>query len=107
MATSRSEYAPSLLQEDTSYCYVCGRRDRKLDRHEIFPGPYRQKSKEYGLWVCLCHEDCHEVKRGVHANRELRERLSAEAQEAAMEAYSWSVDDFRTVFGKDWRCRTE
>ena len=99
----RSEYAPSLLQEDISCCYLCGRTDRKLDRHEIFFGTaYRDKSKQDGLWVCLCHVPCHEGKDGAQYNREIRERLCREAQEKAMEVYGWTLDEWRQRYGKNW-----
>lgn len=98
-ATSRSDYIPSILQTDEC-CYICGRRDRKLDRHEVFGGAYRQKSKAFGLWVLLCHEDCH--LGGVHKNPDKYRWLKKRAQEAAMSAYGWSIDDFRTHFGKNY-----
>ena len=106
MANSRSDngYAPSILQyeEDMGYCFVCGRCDRKLDRHEVFQGAYRQKSKADGLWIMLCHEDCHEGKNGVHHNRELREKLSSYAQRMAMGTYGWTLDEWRERYGKNW-----
>lgn len=49
----RNGYAPSIVQ-DIDGCYFCARQDGKLDRHEIFHGAYRQKSKALGLWVTLC-----------------------------------------------------
>ena len=99
---SRSEYSPSILQDDLSECYLCGRRDRKLDRHEIFSGPYRQKSKEDGLWVMLCHIPCHEGKNGAQYNRKLRNLLSNYAQEMAMLEYGWTMDEWLARYGKNW-----
>ena len=45
-------YAKSILQEG-SCCHLCGHNGSmdKLDRHEVFGGPDRAKSKRYGLWV--------------------------------------------------------
>lgn len=99
MAGCRSDYIPSLLQEEEN-CYICGRRDHKLDRHEVFGGAYRQKSKAYGLWVLLCHESCH--LGGVHKHPEEYRWLKKRAQEAAMSAYGWSIDVFREIFGKNY-----
>lgn len=99
MATSRSEYIPSLLQEEES-CYICGRRDHKLDRHEVFGGAYRQKSKAYGLWILLCHDTCH--LGGVHKRPAEYRWLKERAQAAAMTAYGWTADDFRREFGKNY-----
>lgn len=99
---SRSEYVDSIVQEDMTRCYLCGRRDRKLDRHEIFPGAYRSKSKSLGLWVLLCHSDCHEGNNGVHRNAELSRRLRQDAERKALEHYGWFVKDFIREFGKNY-----
>ena len=99
----RNGYAPSILQDDLTHCFLCGRRDRKLDRHEIFNSDYRTKSKHDGLWVMLCNQPCHEGKDGAQYNREIRERLSAEAQEKAMEVYGWTTEQFIARYGKNWR----
>ena len=103
MATFRSNgYGPSILQTDLGYCFHCGRSDRKLDRHEVWGGANRSKSKKYGLWVMLCHEDCHEGKNGVHQNAAMRQALREYAQKIAMEEFDWTVEDFREVFGKNY-----
>lgn len=99
----RNGYAPSILQDDLTNCFLCGRRDRKLDRHEVFFGSYRCRSKADGLWVMLCHEECHEGKNGAQYNREIRNELSAFAQTTAMEVYGWDIDEWRKRYGKDWR----
>ena len=97
----RNGYAPSIIQDDTTCCYLCGRRDGKLDRHEPMQGnAYRAKSKSDGLWVALCHVPCHEGQ--AHGNREIRERLCQDAQTAAMQHYGWTVDDWRQRYGKNW-----
>lgn len=101
----RNGYNPSLLQEDHEVCYFWPCPDcvgGKLDRHEIFGGPLRQKSKRYGLWVSICHEGCHLGPRGVHASREKREPLQRVAQLKAMEVYGWSEDDWRKEFYKSY-----
>lgn len=102
MGRSRSEYAPSILQDDLEMCYLCGRRDRKLDRHECFPGPYRRKSKEDGLWVMLCHYPCHEGTNGAQYNRKLRNLLASYAQEMAMLEYGWTMEEWIARYGKNW-----
>lgn len=41
----RNGYAPSILQDDDSYCLIClgnGYND-PLNRHEVFGGPFRKK----------------------------------------------------------------
>ena len=101
MKLDRNGYAPSILQEG-DYCFLCGRMDRKLDRHEVFPGPFRYKSKMYGLWLNLCHYPCHEGPDGAHASREVSRYLKAYAQGKAMETYGWTEQQFRERFGKNY-----
>lgn len=101
----KNGYNDSLLQEDHEVCYFWPCPDcvpGKLDRHEIFGGPLRQKSKRFGLWVTICHAGCHLGPHGVHANKEKRERLQQEAQMIAMERYGWSVEDWRREFYKSY-----
>lgn len=102
MGNYRSEYAPSIIQDDISHCFACGRCDRKLDRHEIFPASNRQKSKKYGLWVTLCHHPCHLGINGYQYDAEKAGELRKYAQKKAMKNYGWSEDDFRKVFGKSY-----
>ena len=83
-------------------CYLCYRTDRKLDRHEVFGGANRAKSKALGLWVLLCHEDCHQGKLGVHNNAELARSLRQQAEKESLEWYGWTVDDFIREFGKNY-----
>ena len=94
-------YSHSLLQEDTSYCFLCKRRDRKLDRHEIWGGAYRKKSKATGMRVMLCHDDCHEGTNGVHRNPRRAHELRQLGQMALME-HGWTVDDVRKAFGRNY-----
>lgn len=93
-------YNPSILQDDLSYCYVCGRRAEKLDRHEIFGASSRQRSKELGLWVMLCHQSCH--LGGVHAFPSKYLYLKEKAQRVAMKHYGWTKDDFIRKFGRSY-----
>lgn len=101
MKANRNGYAMSIMQEDLTFCYHCGRRNRKLDRHEPFGGAYRDKSKRLGLWIMLCHEDCHEGRSGAHGDPLLNEQFRQEAQRCAMKTYGWSTEDFIREFGKN------
>ena len=96
----RNGYAPSIMQEDISRCYLCGRSDQKLDRHEPFNGPFRPKSKRLGMWVTLCHERCHFGQ--VHKFLQPSAQLKRDAQKAAMDQFGWTVADFIRNFGKNW-----
>ena len=55
------KYAPSLFDgQDDTKCYVC-EGNQYVQRHEIFFGrAYRNKSKQFGLWVNLCMK-CHDI----------------------------------------------
>ena len=100
--TDKNGYIPSIMQTDLDHCYMCGRSNDKLDRHEVFGGCYRQKSKRYGLWVMLCHSTCHQGFYGVHNNPTLAMDLKMEAEEKALEAYGWDKDKFISEFGKNF-----
>ena len=78
-------------------CYVCG-YGGDLARHEVFPGPYRQKSKRYGLWIYLC-PDCHRI---AHSIKEDTVQLKRRAQISAMNWYGWDEKDFIREFGKNY-----
>ena len=102
MELDRNGYSESILQEDTTCCFACQRRGRKLDRHEAFPSSNRQKSKAYGLWVTLCHDPCHLGKDGYQFNANKAYGLKAFAQIKAMEYYGWDIKEFRSRFGKNY-----
>ena len=98
----RNGYAQSILPEhDEMSCWWCGANGRgKMDRHEVFGGPYRQKSKRLGLWVHLCHDQCH--LNGVHLKLWMAKHLKAEAQKCAMKEYGWTEEEFIREFGKNY-----
>lgn len=96
----RNGYAPSILQDDLSFCYRCGRSDRKLDRHEVFGAANRGKSKSLGLWVMLCHDACH--LNGVHKDASEALRLKRKAQRVAMRHYGWNEEDFIEIIGRNY-----
>lgn len=103
----KNGYAPSIMQDTVfeSFCYLCGANGAldKLDRHEIFEGPNREKSKRLGLWVLLCNHECHIFgPMAAHNNASTALRLKQEAQRRAMEAYGWSTEDFIREFGKNY-----
>ena len=93
-------YADSIMQDDLSRCYNCRRSDQHLDRHEIFGGSNREKSKRMGLWVVLCHDRCH--LNGVHKDGDFMRRLRAEGQRMAMLWYSMTKEQFIREFGKSY-----
>lgn len=99
----RNGYAPSILQDDTSACYVCFGCRGGLDRHEVFFGPNRTKSKSLGLWVMLCHHDHHIFgPDAVHVNRARDLAIKRAAQRVAMETYGWDKNEFIRRFGRNY-----
>ena len=99
---NKNGYAPSIMQAGLGHCYRCGRTSGKLDFHEVFGAANRQKSKRLGLWCVLCHDGCHLGAYGVHYNAEVMAQLHREGQEAAMEAYGWTREEFIKQFGKNY-----
>lgn len=96
----RNGYAPSIVPGHGEYCCLLCGKNQYIERHEVFGGAYRTKSKAYGLWVHLC-ESCHRTGGdAVHSTggAAVKER----AQRAAMAAYGWTVDEFRSRFGKNY-----
>ena len=100
MTRDKNGYAPSIMQTDLHKCFRCGRTTGKLDRHEIYGNANRQKSKRLGLWVILCHQDCH--LDGVHAQRKIAEALKQAGQVAAMKTYGWTKEDFIREIGRNY-----
>lgn len=98
----KNGYAPSIIPlHDENMCYLCGRNGNgKMDRHEVFGGPYRAKSKRLGLWVYLCHDSCH--LNGVHKDASIANELKAEAQGHAMSEYGMNEYYFIREFGKSY-----
>ena len=92
-------YSKSILQEDTDYCYVCGRYGTEI--HHIFFGTANRKiSDKYGLVVGLCY-DHHRGKHGVHnGNRELDIKLKQIAQRTFTDMYS--EDQYFAIFGRNY-----
>lgn len=97
-ALDRNGYAPSVVTFPEGKCLICGRTDRPLQRHEVFHGPYREKSKRYGCWVLIC-DSCHSK---VHKGGDMEIRLKGVVQRKAMKAFGWTLDKWREVFGKSY-----
>ena len=88
----------SILQEDTNYCFVCGRYGTER-HHCIYGNANRKLSDKYGLIVGLCYNH-HRGNEGVHFNRELDMELKQMAQKRFMEVYP--NEDFMKIFGKNY-----
>lgn len=95
----RNGYAKSLLSLREE-CLFCGRTTGKLDRHEVYGGALRTKSKKLGCWCLLCHDPCHLTI--VHKNAEARQKLRAACQFIVMERYGWDTERFISEFGRNY-----
>ena len=93
--------AKSILQKGKDSCLMCG-SNQWIEEHHVFSGSRRKLSEKYGLKVYLCHFCHNEPPRGVHHNSDARKAVQQFAQEKAMGHYQWSVDDFRSIFGKNY-----
>lgn len=96
----KNGYAPSVVDyygDIFERCFLCDYRG-DLARHEIFNGYNRQKSKALGLWVNLCPR-CHME---LHDHPDKARELKILAQRQAMAWYSWTIEDFRERFGKNY-----
>ena len=89
----------SIFQDDTEYCWECGRYGTEI--HHIFYGTAdRKQSDKYGLVVGLCY-DHHRGRYGVHnGNKELGLRLKRIAQMKFIEKYGES--EYFAIFGKNY-----
>ena len=86
-------------------CWLCGANGGcdPLDKHHIFGGADRKKSEKYGLVVYLCHGSCHIFgPEAVHNNAENMNALREYGQRKAMRENGWSIEDFRSVFGRNY-----
>lgn len=93
------------MKDEERACWLCGRNGYgdPLDKHHIFGGPNRKLSEKYGLTVYLCHNRCHIFgKDAAHQSADTMKRLRQWGQEKAMQEQSWTVDDFRDVFGRNY-----
>ena len=96
----------SILQHDIDRCYLCGRRGTSIDPlvwHHVFFGPYRKKSEQYGLKIRIHNISCHIYgANAVHVNSRICRRVQSAAQRVAMRHYSWTTEDFISLFGKNY-----
>ena len=92
--------AKSILQTEKE-CYFCGSQNW-IEEHHVYGAANRKISEKYGLKVWLCHAHHNEPPNGVHHNASTNQWLKATVQHKAMDYYSWSVDAFRSKFGKSY-----
>lgn len=96
-------YGPQIVPGNGS-CQYCGRTDRPLQRHEVYHGPFREKSKQLGAWVQICDE-CHRQLHQKDASIDME--LKIWMQGNVMAKYGWTVERFRLEFGKNYEWRKD
>jgi hypothetical protein len=77
-------------------------RQPGLVRHEIFFGPFRQKSIRLGLVAFLTPEMHNMGNYGVHNFYANDLVLKRAGQRAAMDHYGWDTEEFISEFGKNF-----
>lgn len=99
----RNGYAPSILCNDEHTCWLCECSGGRIERHEVFGGALREKSKAHGLWLGLCPE-CHRTApHAVHRNAETAKSMKMFAQTMAMERYGWDMPEWLGKYYKNYR----
>lgn len=83
---------------DQDCCIICSKPFAEL--HEIFYGPYRQKSIRYKLQVRLCIEHHREGPEAVHNNKTFDLQLKKEYQHKFEQQYSH--EKFMQEFDKNY-----
>ena len=92
---------PKSIITQKKRCFICGSR-RWIEWHHVYGGCDRQTSDDYGLVVPLCHYCHNEPPKGVHFNKEIRRKLQADVQWIAMEHYGWDMNQWRSLFGRNY-----
>ena len=87
-------------------CFLCGKNGSTdpLDKHHIFGGANRDKSEADGLYVYLCHHDCHIFgKYAAHSNRKTAQFLHEFGEiEWLKQDSKRTVKDFISRYGKNY-----
>lgn len=90
----------SIIQ-DNHACYICG-TTFNLNRHHIFNGPNRRLSEEDGCVVYLCVYHHTGSADSVHLNKKIDLTLKARCEEAWLEEYGKTKEDFIRRYGRNY-----
>ena len=88
----------SILQENTEYCFVCGRYGTEI-HHVFFGSANRKLAEKYNCVIGLCYAH-HRGNKGVHFNKELDLMLKQYAQRRFEEEYP--QEHFLAIFGRNY-----
>ena len=87
----------SIIQPELTECYFC--RGKPIEKHEIFYGTAnRQKSKDHGLVVALCHYHHEMVHK--HPRKGYDAVLKIDGQTAFEKDHS--REEFMEIFGRTY-----
>ena len=83
-------------------CFLCGKQGM-MEEHHVFPAALRDKSGEYGYLVPLCGDTCHRLgRKSAHGCQETADKLKAHFQTIYMIDHHASVEEFRSVWYKNY-----
>lgn len=87
-------------------CWLCGANGvaDPLDKHHLWGGALRKKSERDGLYVYLCHNQCHIFGRyAAHQCKETMQRLHEYGELKWLEERpGMTVKDFIREYGKNY-----
>ena len=88
----------SIIQQDNSYCYVCG-KGGNLECHHVFNGTAnRKKSDDDGAYIYV-HHTCH---MWLHNHPISNKTIKARCQKIWQEHYNKTTNDFIKRYGKSY-----
>ena len=92
--------AKSILQKNKE-CYIC-RTTQGLELHHIFYGTANRRLSDADgcvIWLCKKH---HTGAAGVHNNRKIDLTIKARCEEAYLEKYNKTIEDFIARYGRNY-----
>lgn len=87
-------------------CWLCGANGSAdpLDKHHLFGGALRKKSERDGLYVYLCHDQCHIFGRyAAHQCAETAQALHEYGERKWLAEHpGTTVEDFIHEYGRNY-----
>lgn len=83
-------------------CWVCGTIYNLHLHHTLYGVRNRKKADQDGLVVWLCGKHHNQSNDGVHFNKELDTRLKEISEQAWLDHYGKTVEDFIKRYGKNY-----
>ena len=86
----------SIITDDFTKCYICQRKTKLIEKHEIFGGSNRPTSMKYGLVIPVCR-NCHQI---IPKTKTLNQKLHKVGKKAFEKRYK--TENFIKLFGKNY-----